>query len=123
LKYDPKGPVVVRLQPAATAKGVVVDRKGQPVKGIQILPEMALTKEDRELTRGDFYDEGKVVIYVMFTMEPPLDSYPAEFRFDNLIPGMRYYVSARGNHHPIPILKPGEVLDLGKIVMKPMDGE
>jgi hypothetical protein len=123
LKYDPKGPAEVRLQPAATAKGVVVDPKGRPVKGTQILPEMALTKEDSDLTRGDFDDEGKVVIYHMFTMEPLRSSYPAQFCYDKLIPGVRYYVSARGNHYPIPILKPGEVLDLGNIVMKPQEGE
>jgi hypothetical protein len=35
-----------------------------------------------------------------------------------LIPGVRYYVRAGETHHPIPILKRGEVLDLGKIVMK-----
>ena len=118
LKYDPKGPVVVRLQPTATAKGVVVDDKGRPVKGTQILLWMARTKEDRELTKDDFYNEGKFLVYNMFTMEPLLPTYPAEFRYDKLIPGVRYYVSAGETHHPIPILKPGEVLDLGKIVMK-----
>jgi hypothetical protein len=123
LKYDAKGSVEVRLQPTATAKGVVADPKGRPVKGTQILPEMALIKEDRELTREDYYDEGKIVIYNAFTMEPLLPSYPAEFCYDKLIPGVRYYVSAGGTHHPIPLLKPGEVIDVGKIVMKPMEGE
>jgi hypothetical protein len=89
LKYDAKGPVEVRLQPAATAKGVVVDPKGQPVKGTQILLEINLTKEDRELTRNDFYDEGKVALYIIFTMDPLLPSYPAEFCYDKLIPGVR----------------------------------
>jgi protocatechuate 3,4-dioxygenase beta subunit len=123
LKYDPKGPGVVRLQPAATAKGVVVDDKGRPVRGTQILLWMARTKEDRELTKNDFYNEGKLLVYNMITMDPLLPTSPAEFCYDKLIPGVRYYVNARGNHHPIPILKPGEVLDLGKIVMKPMEGE
>jgi hypothetical protein len=123
LKYDPKGPVVVRLQPAATAKGVVVDHKGRPAKGTQILPWMALTKEDQELTKFDFDDEGKFVVYNMFTMEAILPSYPAEFCYDKLIPGVRYYVGAGETYHPIPILKPGEVLDLGKIVMKKPGGE
>ena len=114
---------MVRLQPTATAKGVVVDHKGRPVKGTQILPWMALTKEDRELTKNDFYDEGKLLVYNMITMEPLLPTYPAEFCYDKLIPGVRYYVSAGETHHPIPILKPGEVLDLGKIVMKQPEGE
>jgi hypothetical protein len=75
------------------------------------------------LTRADFYDEGKIVIYNAFTMEPLLSSYPAEFCYDRLIPGVRYYVSAGGTHHPIPLLKPGEVIDVGKIVMEPVEGE
>jgi hypothetical protein len=56
-------------------------------------------------------------------MEPLLPSYPAEFRIDKLIPGVRYYVGAGETYHPIPLLKPGEVLDLGKIVMKQTEGE
>ncbi len=123
LKYDPKGPVVVSLQPTATAKGVVVDDKGRPVKGTQILLWMARTKEDRELTKDDFYNEGKLLVYNMITMEPLLPTSPADFRYDKLIPGVRYYVSAGETHHPIPILNPGEVLDLGKIVMKKPGGE
>ena len=54
----------------------------------------------------------------MFTMEPVLQTYPAEFKFDKLIPGVRYYVAAGGTYHAIPALKPGEVRDLGKIVVK-----
>ena len=30
----------------------------------------------------------------MFTMEPLLQTYPAEFNYDKLIPGVRYYVGA-----------------------------
>ena len=123
LKFDPNGPVVVQMQPTATAKGVVVDDKGRPVKGTQILLWMALTKEDRELTKEDFDDDGKLVVYNMLTMEPLLPTNPAEFCYDKLIPGVRYYVSAGETHHPIPVLKPGEVLDLGKIVMKRPEGD
>jgi RNA polymerase sigma factor (sigma-70 family) len=123
LKCDPNGPVEVRMQPTATAKGVVVDHKGRPVKGTQILLWMARTKDDRKLTKNDFYDEGKLLVYNMITMEPLLPTSPAEFCYDKLIPGVRYYVSAGETHHPIPVLKPGEVLDLGKIVMKKPEGE
>ena len=101
----------------------MVDQKGRTVKGTQILPWMALYKEDRELTKYDFYNEEKAVVYNVFTMEPLLPTSPAEFCYDKLIPGVRYYVNAGETHHPIPILKPGEVLDLGKIVMKKPEGE
>ena len=62
-------------------------------------------------------------VYNMFTLEPLLAAYPAEFSYDKLIPGVRYYVSAGETYHPIPVLKPGEVRDLGKIVMKQTEGE
>jgi hypothetical protein len=122
LKYNPKGPVEVRLQPTATAKGVVVDHKDRPVKGRQVLLWMALTNEDRELTSNDLDDEGKSVVYNLFTMEALLPSYPAEFCYDKLIPGVRYYVSDGDRPYPIPKLKSGEVRDLGKIVMKEREG-
>ncbi len=117
LKYDPKGPLVVRLQRAATAKGTVVDQKGRPLQRTQILAWIDLTKGDRELTRNDFFDQSHVVPYLMFTMEPLLQSYPAEFNYDTLIPGVRYYVQGGEMYHAIAALKPGEVRDLGKVVV------
>lgn len=118
LKYDPSGPVEVRLQPAATAKGVVVDVKGRPVEGVQILPWVTLTAEGRELQPEDFSNHELATGHTSFTSEPLLPSYAPEFTYDTLIPGVRYYVGAGGSYHPIPILKPGEVRDLGEIVSK-----
>jgi RNA polymerase sigma factor (sigma-70 family) len=118
LKYDPKGPIVVRLQPAATVKGTVVDQKGRPLERTQILALIDLTNGDRELTIYDFVDNSQVVPYVMFTMEPLLQAYPAKFNYNTLIPGVRYYVGVGEMHHAIAPLKPGEVRDLGKIVVK-----
>jgi RNA polymerase sigma factor (sigma-70 family) len=119
LQYDSKGPVVVRLQPAATAKGTVVDQKGRPLQRTQILAWIDLTEGGRELSRQDLLDASHAVPYVMFTMEPLLQTYPAEFKYDTLIPGVRYYVQAGEMYHAIPALAPGEVRDLGKIVVKP----
>ncbi len=123
LKFDSKGPAVVQMQPTATAKGIWVDRQGKPLKEIRIRPELALTKEDRELTQDDFDDEGKVVTYTMLSDASLLPSYSSEFCYDKLIPGARYYVGAGESHHSVPILKPGEVLDLGKIVIKQPKGQ
>jgi RNA polymerase sigma factor (sigma-70 family) len=127
LKYDPKGPAVVPLQPTATAKGIMVDPKDRPLQGAQLLLYMVLTTEQRELTVDDFVPGvgAHAIMYLMFTIEPLLQTYPAEFNYDNLIPGVRYYVGAYVDQiwsfHPIPPLKPGEVRDLGKIVTKPRE--
>ena len=96
LKFDPKGPAVVQLQPTATAKGIMVDPKGRPLEGTQILLWMVLTTEQRELKVEDFFleDGAHAIMYNMFTMEPLLQTNPAEFNYDKLIPGVRYYVGA-----------------------------
>ena len=68
---------MVSLQPTATAKGIVVDDKGRPMKGTQVLLFMARTKEDRELTKYELYNEGKFLLYNMITMDPLLPASPA----------------------------------------------
>jgi hypothetical protein len=123
LKFDPKGPAVVQLQPTATAKGIMVDPKGRPLEGTQNLLWMVLTTEQRELKVEEFFlqDGTHAIMYDMFNMEPLVQTFRPEFNFDKLIPGVRYYVGALpiGSFHPIPPLQPGEVRDLGKIVTKP----
>jgi RNA polymerase sigma factor (sigma-70 family) len=121
LKYDSKGPVVVRLEPTATVQGTMVDEKGKPLQGSQILPWIVFTTDNRELKAEDFRDDSMAAAYQIFTQEPMLDSHPAEFKYDNLIPGLRFYVGSRGTYHAIPALKPGEVRDLGNIVVKPQN--
>jgi hypothetical protein len=123
LKYDPKGSVPVRLQPTATARGMVVDEKGRPLRESQVLAWLDSTKGDHELEVQDFLGNSHAIPYNMFTMEPLLKTYPAEFNFNTLIPGVRYYVVADWNLHPIAPLKPGEVRDLGKIVAKSRVGQ
>jgi hypothetical protein len=85
---------------------------------------MVLTTEQRELTVVDLLVDGEHALYYnSFLNEPRLQTYPAEFNYDKLIPGVRYYVGALpiGSFQPIPPLKPGEVRDLGKIVTKPLE--
>jgi hypothetical protein len=125
LKYDPKGLAVVELQPTATARAILVDPNGRPLEGVQILLYMVLTTEQRELTAEDFGpgDGPHAIINDFFTLEPLLQTSPAEFNYDKLIPGVRYYVlvhlDRNESYHPIPPLLPGEVRDLGKIVINP----
>ena len=60
----------------------------------------------------------------MFTQEPLNPIYPPEFRYDNLIPGVRYYVGVYRDgwsYHELPILKPGEVHDAGTIAHRVED--
>jgi hypothetical protein len=78
------------------------------------------------LTVVDILEDGAhALFYNSFLNEPRLQTYPAEFNYDKLIPGVRYYVGVYANQiwsfHPIPPLKPGEVRDLGKIVTKPQE--
>ena len=121
LKYDAKGPAIVPLQPTATARGTVVDQKGRPLQGTQILVWIDLTKGDREL---DFIDDNThAAPYIMWLMEPLLQTYPAEFKYDSLIPGVRYYLQAGGTYHAIAPLKPGEVRDLGNVVVNQKGGK
>ena len=118
LRFDPKGSALVRLQPTATAKGTVVDEKGRPLGGSDVFAYLDSTKGDRELEVQDFLGNTHAVPYIMFTMEPLLQTYPAEFNYDRLIPGVRYYVVVNWTLHPIAPLKPGEVRDLGKVVVR-----
>ena len=93
--------------------------KGRPLEGTQVLAWIDLTEGDRELKAQDILDDGdysRAVPYNMFTMEPLLQTYPAEFTYNMLIPGVRYYIGAGATYHLIAPLEPGEVRDLGKIV-------
>ena len=123
LKYDPKGPGEIRLQPTARATGHVVDPEGRPIKDAQILTRMVLTDTRRALTDVDFYDDGPTTVYLMFTGEPLPAASPPEFTADHLIPGVRYYLSVAAepgeSFHEIPPLMTGEVRNLGKLVHNP----
>ena len=95
LKYDSKGPAAVPLQPTATAKGILVDPKGPAAQGGPDSPLMVLTTEQRELTVEDLVGDGaNAILYKLLTLEPLLQTNPAEFNYDKLIPGVRYYVVA-----------------------------
>ena len=88
LKYDPKGPAVVPFQPTATAKGILVDPNGRPVKGNQILLWMALTKEQRELTVVDLLVDGEHALYYnMFSKRAAPSDIPSGVQLRQAHPG------------------------------------
>ena len=124
LTYAPGKPTEVRLRPAATAKGVVTDKNGKPLEGAQILPYIVLTSDPSPIKDDDFFDRGRSTVFTMFTREPLLQVYPSEFRYDTLIPGVRYYVGVYRDgwtHHELPVFGPGEVRDVGPIAHKVED--
>ena len=115
-------PLEVKLQPTATIKGMAVNKDGTPALGVQIYPVVVLTEDMAPLKERDFYDEDKADLYAHLTQDMSAHlTTTAEFNFTNLIPGIRYYVTiARtgGTTREVRAPKPGEVIDLGKIVVE-----
>jgi beta-lactamase regulating signal transducer with metallopeptidase domain len=125
VKLDPKapGPIEVKLQPMATAKGIAVNKDGSPAKGVQIYPTIVLTEDEAPLKENDLYDDDKADFYSNMTgIHLTSPTTPAEFSYTDLIPGVRYYVRiSRGQgstDREVRALKPGEVLDMGKIIVE-----
>ena len=123
---DRDEPIEVRLQPTATINGTVLDDGGRPIEGAQILPNIQLQDKGPDLTEQDRFDSFVLNVYSMFTDEPLLQVHPAEFRYDRLIPGVRYFVTWYSNEdghswRAVEPLEPGEVRDLGDIRAEPKE--
>ncbi len=130
LKYDPKtpGPIEFKLQPTATIRGKVVNPDGSPAKGGQVNPFLALGAEKEELSRKDTFDGEKLQFYTNFlgqrnfyfhNNEPGSQG---EFVFEAMVPGAWFSISAssagRVARATTPVLKPGEVHDVGTLTLK-----
>jgi hypothetical protein len=103
---DEKGPLTVRLQPAGTVTGRLVDDDGRPRHDVQI--------EVR-------YAEGQ---FGRRSFNPFLKAAPGDdgrFQIDGLIPGVAYDLSPRTGDAPLdPVaaglrLQSGEARDLGDV--------
>jgi RNA polymerase sigma factor (sigma-70 family) len=122
LKYDGK-PAEVRLEPAASVRGKLVDKDGAPAKGYQAYALLLLTKEEGKLSRSDWFSSDRLVIYSNITQDFADRTRNADgsFLVDNLIPGAQMYLVGAANNQTVvrtPItLKPGEVKDLGTLVL------
>jgi len=124
LNADPSRtiPIEVKLQPTASFQGRVLDFDGMPLQGSQIRPNIQLVDKGDRLSEKDRYDQFVINLYLSyFTGEPLKDSYPADFNYKGLIPGVRYFVTwnivGEGNDQwrAVEPLKPGESRDLGDI--------
>jgi beta-lactamase regulating signal transducer with metallopeptidase domain len=134
LKYNPNatGPIEVKLQATAQVHGEFVSPGGSPATGGQVLPYMLLEKEQSEFKANDVRSDETSLMTVQFFPAAAWSEFfdqsklRGTFRFEHLIPGVRYGISARsfgqggGRESTVTVqpLSPGEDRDLGKIILK-----
>jgi RNA polymerase sigma factor (sigma-70 family) len=108
---DEKEPLVVRLKPAATIAGRLLDADGQPLTSIQI---------QGNHPTGLF---GSPWIFSDFP-RPTIEA-SGKFRFEGIIPGIAYDVKVIRGHKILGNIatnysfKSGEIKDMGDVVVKP----
>lgn len=130
LKCDPKspGPIELKLQPTATIQGKIVNPGGAAVQRGQVTPFMVISREKKDLSRDALFNQDLVQFYTsvlgqrnFFFHNREVDS-QGKFAFEAMIPGAWFYVHAtsagREASVSTPVLKPGEVYDLGWITLK-----
>jgi len=105
---DENGPLSVRLQPAGTVIGRLLDEEGRPPTGVVITVGYG---------PGQFAD----IPYYFTLLEPALGN-DGRFRIEGLIPGVAYDLDLRvgadtflGKFAEGVTLKPGEAVDLGDV--------
>jgi hypothetical protein len=130
LKYDSANPepIEVKLQPTATIKGKLINPDGSPSRGGQATLVLAYGREKKTLSRDERFDRDLVQFYSNFLGQRNFHLHDralgpqGEFTFDAVLPGAWLYVQAnaagRSANMATPILKPGEVCDLGAITLK-----
>src|SRR5262249_53852178 len=111
VKGDERGPLTVRLVPAAAVRGRLRDDGRRPLRNVEI--SVRFTLEGRS---GWAFDHHPVKVYT---------DAAGKFRIDGLTPAMKYYAMARepGRRYPSGVftdlaLRAGEVKDLGDVKPK-----
>jgi len=111
-KGDEKGPLTVRLQPAASVTGRLLDDEGRPSRGLRV---------EVRYTKGQF---GPRFIDTWLQATPGDDG---RFRIEGLNPGVAYDLAPRTNNTLLGYvaaglkLRPGEVRDLGDVRARASD--
>jgi hypothetical protein len=130
LRYDPSRsePIELKLQPTATIRGKVVNPGGAAAQGGQVMPLLVIGGEKKELSRDELFNQDLVQFYTNFLGQRNFYLHnheinsQGEFSFEAMIPGAWFYLQAtsagRVANVPTPVLKPGEVCDLGSITLK-----
>lgn len=130
LKYDParKEPFEVRLGPTATIKGKLANPDGSVPKAGQAALKLCFTAEPRTFNDRDRYDDELSDFYsnIMGQRNAFLHDWnvgkQGEFEYPAIIPGAWYELGCndgdRTANLSTPVLKPGEVLDVGTVTLK-----
>jgi len=130
LKFDParKGPLEVRLEPTATIRGKLANPDGSVPMAGQAGLKICFSAEPRELTGQERFDLELTDFYSNIVgqrnafMHDWNTGKQGEFEYQAIVPGAWYELScndgALSATVSTPILKPGEVLDLGTVTLK-----
>ncbi len=107
VKGDEDGPLIVRLQPAGTISGRLIDEDGQPRRGVKI---------------NVLYTQGRFGPGYYWPLVEPAIGEDGRFRIEGLIPGVGYDLGTRvsgdtflGNFATGLTLQSGEARDLGDV--------
>jgi beta-lactamase regulating signal transducer with metallopeptidase domain len=126
---DATSPLEVKLAPMATIRGKVAAPGGAPAPDCQVYASLVLASDRNDLSKQDLFNHDLVEIYGNILGQRHMDflgnrsGQQGEFTMGGLIPGANFYVTAaqgsgRSAQVPVPDLKPGEVRDLGTLVLE-----
>jgi hypothetical protein len=114
LKGDEKDPAIVKLGPAGVVTGRVAGEDGKPLAGV------AVSLYHRERTATEIHNQ----VHRAKGVETDADG---KFQIDEVIPGARFALSfgqGKGVYDAVTkpgdrVVKPGEAIDAGEIILKP----